>query len=125
MIMIILSISRPPPKPPAEEPLGMPVLGAVGGVALGGEEEDLAQDVEEDGMEDSWQDSSACSPLPGDPAPLVKTKVNRWKEILATCATGNVRPLKVHGWLRQRVRWFCRGRTCLPSLRRWTCLSSC
>ena len=74
--MIILSISRPPPKPPAEEPLGMPVLGAVGGVALGDEEEDLAQDVEEDGMEDSWQDSSACSPLPGDPAPLVKTKVN-------------------------------------------------
>ena len=74
--MIILSISRPPPKPPAEEPLGMPVLGAVGGVALGVEEEDLAQDVEEDGMEDSWQDSSACSPLPGDPAPLVKTKVN-------------------------------------------------
>ena len=124
MIMIILSISRPPPKPPAEEPLGMPVLGAVGGVALGNEEEDLAQDVEEDGMEDSWQDSSACSPLPGDPAPLVKTKVNRWKEILPTCATGNVRPLKVHGWLRQRVRWFCRGRTFLTPWRRWTHLSS-
>ena len=79
MIMIILSISRPPPKTPAEEPLGMPVLGAIGGVALEGVglgDEDLAQDVEEDGVEDSWQDSSACSPLPGDPAPLVKTKVN-------------------------------------------------
>ena len=67
---------RPPPEPPAEEPLGMPVLGAAGGVASddkGEEDEEINLEKEED----SWQDSSACSPLPGDPAPLalVKTKV--------------------------------------------------
>jgi len=76
--------SKPPPEPPAsEETLGMPVLGAAGGVPLDDNEEegdgkmkdvDLGKEVDED--EDSWQDSSSCSPLPGDPVPLalVKTK---------------------------------------------------
>ena len=58
----------------------MPVLGAAGGVALDedNEEEDRNLDPAKDEEEDSWQDSSACSPLPGDPAPLglVKTKVH-------------------------------------------------
>ena len=74
-----LFTSRPPPEPPAEETLGMPVLGAAGGVALDedNKEEDRNLDPAKDEEEDSWQDSSACSPLPGDPAPLalVKTKV--------------------------------------------------
>ena len=85
---------RPPPEPPAsEETLGMPVLGAAGGVPLDDNEEegdgkmkdiDLGKEVDED--EDSWQDSSSCSPLPGDPVPLalVKTKVNQRKIFLLT-----------------------------------------
>ena len=57
----------------------MPVLGAAGGVAVDDDKEDERNmDLEKDVEEDSWQDSSACSPLPGDPAPLglVKTKVH-------------------------------------------------
>ena len=64
----------------------MPVLGAAGGVAVDhGEEDrnmkdnDLTKEVEGDVEEDSWQDSSACSPLPGDPPPLVKSKVSHMK----------------------------------------------
>ena len=92
---------RPPPEPPKEEEVGLPVLGAVGGQALEvhwpPEEEALEkgdqgiQDqkvkIPEDFEEDSWQDSSACSPLPGGPAPLVKSKVNKGKQ--------NLRPLIV------------------------------
>ena len=93
---------RPPPEPPKEEEVGLPVLGAVGGQALEvhwpPEEEALekgdqgVQDQEvkipEDFEEDSWQDSSACSPLP---APLVKSKVNKGKQNsrpLIVCAGG-------------------------------------
>ena len=89
---------RPPPEPPKEEEVGLPVLGAVGGQALevhwpSHPEEDYQGDrdqkvkIPEDFEEDSWQDSSACSPLPGDPAPLVKSKVNKGKQ--------NLRPLIV------------------------------
>ena len=81
---------RPPAEPPKEEEVGLPVLGAVGGQALEvhwppqpeeGDQGDQDQEVKipEDFEEDSWQDSSACSPLPGDPAPLVKSKVNKGK----------------------------------------------
>ena len=87
---------RPPPEPPKEEEVGLPVLGAVGGQALEvhwppeeealieGDQGDQDQEVKipEDFDEDSWQDSSACSPLPGDPAPLVKSKVNKEKQYL-------------------------------------------
>ena len=96
---------RPPPEPPKEEEVGLPVLGAIGGQALEvhwpPEEEALEkgdqgiQDqkvkIPEDFEEDSWQDSSACSPLPGDPAPLVKSKVNKGKQNsrpLIVCAGG-------------------------------------
>ena len=81
---------RPPPEPPKEEEVGLPVLGAVGGQALEvhwppeseeGDQGDRDQDrkLPEDLDDDSWQDSSACSPLPGDPAPLVKSKVTEIK----------------------------------------------
>ena len=95
---------RPPPEPPKEEEVGLPVLGAVGGQALEvhwppegavdeGDQGDRDQEVklQEDIDEDSWQDSSACSPLPGDPAPLVKSKVNKGKQYLCSlivCAAG-------------------------------------
>ena len=83
---------RPPPEPPKEEEVGLPVLGAVGGQALEvhwppeseeGDQGDRDQDrkLPEDLDDDSWQDSSACSPLPGDPAPLVKSKVTETKQM--------------------------------------------
>lgn len=71
----------------------MPVLGAAGGVAVDDDKEgDRNMDLEKDVEEDSWQDSSACSPLPGDPAPLalVKTKVNQRKLFLLTVHTGSL-----------------------------------
>ena len=83
---------RPPLEPPKEEEVGLPVLGAVGGQALEVHwppqpEEDDQGDRDQEGKlqedidEDSWQDSSACSPLPGDPAPLVKSKVTETKQM--------------------------------------------
>ena len=58
-----------------------------------GDQGDQDQEVKipEDFEEDSWQDSSACSPLPGGPAPLIKSKVNKGKQNLSSltfCAGG-------------------------------------